>query len=331
MNKKTFVNSVLNNRGITPSDEVVSAYAPTNIALVKYWGKRNNELNLPVTSSLSIALADHGVTTSLRLSEDSADKIVLNQVAINPETVFAKRLTQFLDLFRPAGKTFHVMTQNQLPVAAGLASSAAGFAALVLALNLLFDWQLSDRELSMLARLGSGSASRSLWDGFVEWHQGEREDGMDCYAEPLMFDWPELRIGLVIDHPEEKVISSREAMRLTVETSPFYKQWPEKVANDLVRVKQAISDRDFKLFGETAESNALAMHATMLTAEPSILYWQPETVAAMQKIGQLRVEGIPVYFTEDAGANLKLLYLEKDEYAVQTAFPKMMRVKGWNS
>lgn len=323
MNKLDFVQTILQGRGKLPGDELVSAYAPSNIALVKYWGKRQSELNLPMTSSLSISLASRGVTTALSLREQASDEIYLNQQKISAETAFAKRLSQFLDLFRPPGYAFHVHTHSNLPIAAGLASSAAGFSALVLALDLLFAWHLSDRELSLLARLGSGSACRSLWSGFVEWHAGKNENGLDSYAEPLNIEWPEFRVGLLIEHPEEKMMSSREAMKLTAATSPFYKVWPEVVAQDLEKIRTAILQKDFSQVGQVAESNAMSMHATMLAAQPSILYWQGSTVQNMQKIWQLRQEGMQVYFTEDAGPNLKLLFLAKDEYEMQKAFPKM--------
>src|SRR3990167_3164180 len=198
MNKKEFIQALLKNHSSTPDESLVSAYAPSNIALVKYWGKRNTELNLPVTSSLSISLAHRGVTTSLKLNEEKSDTLIINGKHESLDSSFGKRLIAFLDLFRPKNKSFYVITQSNLPIAAGLASFAAGFAALTLALNLLFNWHLSDQELSIIARLGSGSAERSLWNGFVEWHKGTKENGSDSFAEPLDITWPELRIGLLI-------------------------------------------------------------------------------------------------------------------------------------
>jgi len=296
-----------------------SAFAPTNIALCKYWGKRDTALNLPVTSSLSISLADKGATTTISVHEEAQDIILLNGKVMATNEKLGKRVCQFLDLFRD-GKKFHIDMQINVPLAAGLASSACSFASLVLALNDLLGWNLSARDLSILARQGSGSAARSLWQGFVEWHAGTRADGTDSFAEPIAVKWPELRVGLLILSEKSKPIPSREAMQRTVETSALYKAWPQKVAHDLALLKRAIQEKNFSLLGATAESNAMTMHATMLSAWPPVCYYLPETLTAMQKIWQLRSEGVDVYFTQDAGPNLKLLFLQKDQEAVLTQF-----------
>ena len=235
---------------------------------------------------------------------------------------------QFLNLFRPKKKWLVEVDINMdLPVAAGLASSASGFASLTAALNDLFDWHLSQRELSILARLGSGSASRSLWAGFVEWHAGVQADGMDSFGEPLPFEWPELTVGILPISMNEKPISSRDAMQHTVSTSMLYENWPKKVLQDLIILKQALHTKNFSLLGGTSESNAMTMHATMLSSWPPICYFLPETIAAMHKIWQLRQEGLQLYFTEDAGPNLKLLFLGKDKKAVQEHFPEAELIK----
>ena len=152
-----------------PKREQGLAFAPTNIALCKYWGKRNAELNLPMTSSLSISLPDKGSMTNVALVDKPHDVIILNDEEIPHDSDFSRRIVQFLDLFRPE-KNWHLMIyiKMNLPVAAGLASSACGFASLISALNDIFAWQLSHTDLSILARIGSGSAARSLWNGFVE-------------------------------------------------------------------------------------------------------------------------------------------------------------------
>jgi diphosphomevalonate decarboxylase len=300
-----------------PSSQPVTAYAPTNIALIKYWGKRNQELNLPVTSSLSISLAKKGAKTTISISSLGQDIFVLNGNTVPSTSSFYQRLSRYLDLFRPNNLFFDVNIISTVPIAAGLASSACGFAAMALALDKFFSWQLSSEQLSILARLGSGSASRSLWPGFVEWHKGERDDGMDSYAEPLHEKWPELSVVLMMVSESEKSVSSREAMQRTIETSELYKAWPQKVEHDLKTLKQAIHEKDFDLLGKTAESNALAMHATMLSAWPPISYCLPETITAMHRIWQARAEGIPVYFTQDAGPNLKLLFLKNNKNLIE--------------
>lgn len=308
------------------------AYAPTNIALCKYWGKRDVELNLPVTSSLSIALPDKGTMTSVTVHDKPHDIFVLNGQIVPSELPFAKRASEFLDLFRSKKNWhLHVDIKMNIPVAAGLASSASGFASLTLALNDLLGWQFEKQHLSIIARLGSGSAARSLWNGFVEWHAGVSADGMDSFAKPILTEWPELCIGILTISEETKSISSRDAMQRTVNSSSLYANWPKKVAHDLVLLRQAIQTKNFSLLAGTSESNALTMHATMLSSWPPICYYLPATVQAMHQVWELRRNGVEVYFTQDAGANLKLLFLEKNTDAIKQSFPAMEQIRLFES
>ena len=188
----------------------VAVYAPANIALVKYWGKRDEALNLPVTGSLSISLGPLGSHVELARAAGAADAVWLNGKELPADSSFARRASAYLDLFRPAADFFFALqARNTVPTAAGFASSASGFAALAKAADALFGWGLAPRELSILARLGSGSAARSLADGFVEWHAGTTADGMDSYAERLDAEWPELRVGAVVLCAAEKPVGSR--------------------------------------------------------------------------------------------------------------------------
>ncbi len=303
--------------------EVGRGEAPSNIALCKYWGKRDQTLNLPLNGSLSISLGEKGTRTQLR--RVARDTIYLNGTLVAPDTLFAQRLSAFLDLFRAACRApgFEVKTENNIPTAAGLASSASGYAALVLALNDLGGWDLPRQLLSMLARLGSGSAARSLFNGFAIWHRGERNDGSDSFAEALPTRWPEFRIGILTLTEAQKPVDSRSGMQRTVETSPRYAAWPERAALDLETLQAAITARDFQTLGQTAEANALEMHATMRAADPPLDYFLPETRAQITLVQQLRAEGLPLYLTIDAGPNVKLLFLEPDRAAVQAAFPAL--------
>lgn len=296
-------------------------FAPANIALIKYWGKRNDVLNLPVTSSLSVSLGNLGTETSLE-PIDGPDEITLNGRVVDSSDAFAMRITSFLDLFRAEnGPGFRVRTRNTIPTAAGLASSASGFAALTVALARAAGWDLEAKDLSLLARLGSGSACRSLFDGFVEWDVGKREDGLDSHAHLLAVRWPALRLATITVSDRPKPVGSRPAMARTRETALLYGSWPAQVAADLDASHAALAHHDFDLLGRTAEGNALAMHATMIATRPPVLYWLPESVATMEQVWKLREQGLPVYFTMDAGPNLKLLFLEGEEAAVQQAFP----------
>jgi len=322
MKKQDLVNAILGERcSLAACRDQGRAFAPTNIALCKYWGKRDAELNLPQTSSLSISLGDKGALCQLRPRAQS-DSFSLNGQSMALVSPFGQRLKAFLDLFRIKHDFyFQVDMQMNIPYAAGLASSACGFASLVLALNDLLAWGLESRALSILARLGSGSACRSVVPGFVEWRAGSSADGMDSYAERLDENWPTLCIGLLIVSEREKPLASRLAMERTVATSALYSAWPEKVRADLHCLKKAIKEQDFRLLGETAESNALNMHALMLSAWPPISYALPETLTAMQSVWKLREQGLLVYFTQDAGPNLKLLFQAQDREQVSAAFP----------
>ncbi|HAL93032.1 MAG TPA: diphosphomevalonate decarboxylase [Verrucomicrobia bacterium] len=301
-----------------------TVYAPANIALVKYWGKRDEALNLPVTGSLSISLGPLGSHVELARGKGEEAGVWLNGKKLPTDSSFARRASAYLDLFRPAADFFFdLKARNTVPTAAGFASSASGFAALAKAVDGLFGWGLSMRELSILARLGSGSAARSLADGFVEWHAGTAPDGMDSFAERLDMEWPELRVGAVVLCSDEKPIGSREGMKRSVETCEFYREWPGRVARDLAALKTAIAKKDFAALGEVAEANALAMHALMAATRPPIVYALPETVAAMRKIWVAREGGLPVWFTMDAGPNVKLLFEARDEARVREWFPSV--------
>lgn len=299
------------------------AFAPSNIALCKYWGKRNVELNLPVNSSLSISLGTLGTTTRISFREGS-DSVVLNG-RVAPEG-FSNRLSSFLDLFRKEGQFFEVKTENTIPTAAGLASSASGFAALVKALDQLMGWGFNPRELSMLARLGSGSASRSLYDGFAVWHAGQRADGMDSFAESLSNPWKGFCVGILEVSSTQKKTGSTEGMNRTRETSELYRSWPAQAACDYDELRTALVAQDFPMLGKTAENNALAMHATMMAAWPPLCYWKPESLALMQRVWAARKEGLELYFTMDAGPNLKLLFLEENQTTVRELFPDVQLV-----
>ena len=329
LTKSEFAERILN--GHTPSiKEKATAFASANIALVKYWGKRDSRLNLPVTDSLSIDLGSLGTETTIEHSPDGQDTVILNGNKLAQDDPFAVKVINFVDLFRSAlnqaatdRPALTITTNNNIPTGAGVASSASGFAALTKALDAFFSLGLAGRELSLLANLGSGSASRSIFTGFVYRHAGTDPDGMDSYSEPLPYTWPELKIGLITVSAKAKRISSRDGMERTVATSPLYKKWPDQVKSDMAKMLDAIKEKDFELLGTTAESNALTMHECMRAATPPLNYFEPETEAIISKVQELRKEGLPIYLTIDAGPNVKLLYLNKNEEKVKTEFPDM--------
>ncbi len=319
MTKQELVDRILAGRSRSPAG-VGEAFAPANVALCKYWGKRDETLHLPETSSLSVSLGTLGART--RISPARRDGVVVNGTSLPVAHPFAERLLRYLDLFRKGNPLhFHVTTWTNLPIGAGVASSAAGFAALVLALDRLFGWGLSGRELSILARLGSGSACRSIHRGFVRWDRGNAVDGSDSFARPLPFLWPALRVGLCIVSAQEKRIGSSAAMRHSAATSPRYAGWLRRVPRDLSRIEAAIAEGDFERLGRTAEANALAMHAVLHAARPPIRYWTEQSVALLERVRTLRREGLPLYATIDAGPNVKLLFQAEDTERIRQAFP----------
>lgn len=283
--------------------------AHTNIALIKYWGKRHQELILPMTPSLSLTLEAFYTQTQVEFSPDfDEDSFELNNEAQSPQA--CEKVSNYLDLFRQLADTdlkAKVKSHNFVPTAAGLASSASAFAALACACNAALKLNLDQRQLSIMARRGSGSASRSLYGGFVEWIKGQGNDSDSSYAQA--FDpasWDIAMIAIVVN-AQAKKFPSRQAMQHTIETSPFYALWPQEVAKDLTAIKIAIKDQNIKALGQIAEHNAMKMHATMLAAQPSFTYFQAESIQAMNLVKDLRQEGYDVYYTMDAGPNVKLI------------------------
>jgi len=283
------------------------ARAYSNIALIKYWGKRDEKYILPMNSSLSLTVDCFYTETEVVFSDSYAkDNFYLNG-SLQDESA-TEKISSFLDLFRKAADIDMkaiVKSTNFVPTAAGLASSASGFAALAAACNVASGLNVGLRELSMYARQGSGSAARSIYGGFVEWQKGTNE--RDSYAVPVDDAKWDIGMVIVVVNSNAKKVSSREGMKRTVSTSPFYRIWSDKAEEDVKEAKLAIKNRDFEKLGLITERNGLMMHATMLGANPPILYWEPESVLVMKMVKELRDEGISCYFTMDAGPNVKIL------------------------
>jgi diphosphomevalonate decarboxylase len=299
------------------------ARAYTNIALIKYWGKKNEELILPMNNSLSLTLDAFYTETSVSFSETfTQDSFFLDGQQQNEAAT--KKITAFLDLVRAKANCSlfaQVDSHNFVPTAAGLASSASGLAALAGACNAALDMGLSKEELSRLARRGSGSACRSIFGGFAEWQTGDDDTS---YATSIASDgWEEeLSMIFILINDKEKDVSSRDGMRRTVETSSYYPGWLESTPKDLQKLKQAIKEKDFHLLGETTEANALKMHATTMAATPPFTYWSSESLRAMDCVRNIRQQGLASYFTMDAGPNVKVLCQRKDEEAILAQLEK---------
>jgi diphosphomevalonate decarboxylase len=284
-----------------------TARAGANIALVKYWGKRDRRLNLPAAGSISITLSDLETRTTIRPDESLDDDVLVLDGVEQP----AGRIAATLDHMRTLGgqtTRCRVESRNNFPTGAGLASSASGFAALVVAADAAFGLGLPERKLSELARLGSGSAARSIFGGFVEMAAGTFDDGSDAVARPLLpaGDWP-LEVVVAITDTGGKAVGSRDGMNRTMETSPYYAAWVESVPPDLERARAAIAARDFEGLGRVAEHSALKMHASMLAAEPGLVYWKPATLTCIERVRELRQSGRALFFTIDAGPQVKVI------------------------
>ncbi len=307
-----------------------TAIANANIALIKYWGKRDKERILPFNGSISMTCDGLSTKTTVEFSDAyKKDTITINDESLKKDE---KDILGHIERIRKmAGiKQFaKVVSETNFPVAAGLASSASGLAALTVAAVIAAGLDKDKKQMSILARLGSGSASRSIEGGFVEWLKGENPDGSDSYAIQLATKehWPEFRMLTTIVQEAEKPVGSRAGMAQTVVTSPYYSGWLETIDSDLATMRIAIKNRDFELTGATAEMNALKMHATMITTRPPIIYWIPATMEIIHAVHAWRAEGMSCYFTMDAGPNVKVLCLQKDEKEINKRLLKLEGVK----
>ncbi|HEX5049892.1 MAG TPA: diphosphomevalonate decarboxylase [Gammaproteobacteria bacterium] len=285
------------------------ARARANFALVKYWGKADTRLNVPAVGSISITLDSLWSDTSIELDPSlAADDFVLDG-ARRPEQ--SAKVSACLDLLREragVATRARVVSSNNFPTGAGLASSASGFAALVTAASSALRLDLSPRELSIFARFGSGSAARSVFGGFVEMHAGRAADGGDSYAEPLLDGaaWP-LEVVIAVTAKGEKEVGSRSGMTRSAELSPYYSAWVATQPPDLDAARTAIASRDFAALAEVAEHNCLKMHAAALAARPGLVYWNGATVECLHAVRRLRAEGAEVFFTIDAGPQVKAI------------------------
>ena len=309
-----------------PAAHTATASANTNIALIKYWGKADESLMIPTTSSLSLTLDDTWTTTTVSFDGGTGDADAVRINGSAPSGTALTRVTGFLDLVRERSgiaQRASVTSTSTVPLAAGLASSAAGFAALAAAASRAAGMDLDGRALSRLARRGSGSAARSVFGGLVLWNAGD--DDATSYAEPIeepagdtVSDLDPAMVVVVLSDGR-KTISSTRAMRRTMAASPLYPAWVEASREDLRAALEAVRSGDLARLGEVAEANALGMHASMMAARPAIMYWLPRTVEVLHTIRAMRQDGLPAWATIDAGPNVKVLTRGSSAEQVATA------------
>ena len=302
-----------------------TAVAHPNIALVKYWGKADAQLALPATGSVSMGLDVFPTTTTVTVDggsgdgREARDAFTLNGHVVDDGALV--RVQQFLDLVRElagSSERASVVSENTVPTGAGLASSASGFAALATAAAAAYALDLSPRDLSRLARRGSGSATRSIPGGVAVWHAG---DDQGSFAEPIPA--PPMAMVVVTIDAGPKPIGSREAMRRTIATSPFYPAWVTSTTETVGDMLTACAAGDFTRIGEITESNALRMHATIEGAFPPIRYLNARSVAVFDAVAELRAGGTEAYATADAGPNVVVLTKPQDRAAVAGALASL--------
>ena len=293
--------------------KTITARAPVNIALIKYWGKANAELVLPTTTSLSLTLTDLYTETTF---EEGPFQFFINGKPGDASEV--SRVKDVLKHFRDTQVI--IRTHNNFPTASGLASSASGFAALTVGLNAFFQAGYTLQELATLTRLGSGSSCRSLVDDFAIWHK----NGL---IETLPNPFKDLRMIVVLISESKKAISSRDAMKVTMATSPSYSSWIKASDLDFQTIKQAIIDQDLIRVGETMEKNSARLHQVMADSMPPIVYQQPESLNVLTLVSTLRQQGLIGFVTMDAGPNVKILIQGKDLSTWEEHLKKTLSIK----
>jgi len=288
-----------------------TAVAPSNIAFIKYWGRKDEKLRLPENGSLSMNLSNLLTTTTVEFNPDfKEDEIIING---QKEKIEGNRAIKHLDRIRKIAKInlkAKVVTKNNFPTGTGLSSSASGFAALTLAGAKAAGLNLSEKELSILARQGSGSACRSIPNGFVEWLDGDTSEtsyGVSLYPENY---WDIIDVVAVVSR-NKKEVSTTEGQKLAT-SSPFFPVRLEKIKEKIKLIKKYLKEKNFVSFGELVEAEALELHAIMLTSTPSLIYWLPGTLKVMHAVKKWRQEGLQIYFTVNTGQDIHLICQRKD-------------------
>ena len=300
------------------------ASASPSLALIKYWGKQPGEANIPATTSVAVGLhalrtitvvegepAADGRPPAARVSVDGTEQ------SIAP---FQTVITAFRERAQRAGSRYSgydltIESNNNFPTAAGVASSSSGFAALVGSLAAFFELELSDRELSTLARMGSGSAARSVFGGFTRFDAGSHE----AYRIYPADHWPELRILVAVTDSGPKPVGSRAAMERTRASSPYYGAWVSDSFSLADEALAAIAERDIDRLGTVMRASYLRMTGSMLAADPPVIYWIPQSITLIHLCEQLRSNGIHAWETMDAGPQVKILTTAHDVPAIRTA------------
>ena len=328
-----------------------STTAPVNIAVIKYWGKRDPKLNLPTNSSLSVTLAQSDLRTHTTASCSASYHPLKDTLLLNgkPQDLNTPRSTACLKSLRSlrselekadaslaklSSYPLRLASTNNFPTAAGLASSAAGFAALVRAVADLYDLPQSPTELSLIARQGSGSACRSLLGGYVAWDRGYKDDGSDSCARLVApkSHWPEMRALILVASAAQKDVSSTAGMQETVKTSGLFKSRVEDVPQRMVKMEKAIQERDFETFAKMTMRESNSFHATCLDTDPPIQYMNDVSAAAIKAVRLVNEQAgrTVAAYTFDAGPNCVIYYLLENFSSLSEKLdPALNGKNGW--
>ncbi len=306
----------MNRYNSTMDQMAATALAHPNIALIKYWGNRDDDLRLPENGSISMNLASLGTKTSVEFDGSLAgDVLLINSTNVKGEAL--SRMSRFLDRVREMSRIFmpaRVISEINFPIGAGIASSAAAYAALALAGSRAAGLNLSEQELSILARHGSGSACRSIPTGYVEWMHGDGDASSFAHSIAAPEHWNLVDIIAVVDQSKKKHGSS-EGHRFA-RTSPFQAARVSTAAQRLDICRRAILEKDFLSLAGIVELDCNMMHAVMMTSSPQLYYYSPASLLIMQKALEWRFQGMDVCFTLDAGPNVHLLCPKKCEKSI---------------
>ncbi|MCC6567778.1 MAG: diphosphomevalonate decarboxylase [Anaerolineales bacterium] len=294
-----------------------TAVSHPNIAFIKYWGNRDNALRIPMNGSISMNL--DGLTTRTTVSFQPS--LPFDELIINGREVMGaglKRVSEILDLIREKANLnirAEVITENNFPSGAGIASSASAFAALALAGSTAAGLTLSERELSRLARRGSGSASRSIPEGFVEWQVGTDDDDSFAFSIAPPNHWDLVDLVVIVSAAHKKTGSTEG--HAIAPTSPLQTARVADAPRRLEKCRQAILAKDFNSFASIVELDSDMMHAVMMTSTPALQYWKPASLAVMEAVRMWRADGLPACYTMDAGANVHALTLESEAQGIE--------------
>ncbi len=308
-------------------ERTASAAAHPNIAFIKYWGNRDNALRLPSNSSVSMNLGALATKTTVTFRDDlKADVLVVR--GAQRSRAAEDRAAAFMDEVRrlvPGIGYAEIVSDNNFPMGAGIASSASAYAALALAASAAAGLNLKENECSRLARMGSGSASRSIPDGFCEWLTGQGD--VDSYAVSIApsSHW-DLRDLIAVASGEHKKVGSSAGHGMAG-TSPFQAERVRTAPERVKTCREAVLDRDFDALAEVSERDMMMMHAVMMTQDPPLFYWEPVSLRLIKLVREWREEGLPCFATLDAGPNVHVICLPESAAEVRARMEKIEGIR----